>query len=123
MIELELGVPPSINNYYGRRKNGGVFIKHAGKQYKYDVGWIVLHAGIKPLEGDVIIEIDFYPPDRRKHDWDNILKCCCDSLEGFAYHNDDQIVKGTVEKFKPMPGGKIVVRIWKGCRRARRSNI
>lgn len=119
MIELELGVPPSINNYYGRRKNGGVYIKEAGIQYRMDVSFFVRHAGIKPLEGDLIMEIDFYPPDRRKRDWDNILKCLCDSLESDekrqyrgAYQDDSQIVKGTVEKFPPVSGGKVMVRLW-----------
>lgn len=123
MIEIELRVPPSINSYYGRRKNGGVYIKADGVKYRQDVALIVRHAGIEPLEGDLIMEIDFYPPDRRRHDWDNILKCLCDSLESDdkrqyrgAYHNDDQIYKGTVEKFKPVKGGKIVVRVWTGCK-------
>ena len=100
-----------------------MYIKAAGKNYRRDVGMIAVFAGVKPLEGDVGIEIDFYPPDRRKHDWDNILKCCCDSLEGFAYHDDDQIYSGTVEKFKPIKGGKIVVRIWTGCKRERPGKI
>lgn len=119
MIQLELFCPPSINNYYGRRKTGGVYIKAAGVKYRQDVALIVRHAGIEPLEGDLIMEIDFYPPDRRRRDWDNILKCLCDSLESDekrqycgAYYNDNQIVKGTVEKFAPVKGGKVVIRLW-----------
>lgn len=119
MVELELPVPPSVNSYwrYGR---GRVFIDKAGKKYRQDVALITMHAGVEPLEGDLVMEIDFYPPDRRRRDWDNILKCLCDSLESDekreylgAYHNDNQIVKGTVEKFAPVKGGKIIVRIWR----------
>jgi len=118
VIELELFCPPSVNNYYGYGR-GRVYIKAAGKRYRQDVALIVMHAGIEPLEGDLVMEIDFYPPDRRKRDWDNILKCGCDSLEARpeeqyagAYYDDSQIAKGTVEKFAPVKGGKLLVRIW-----------
>lgn len=34
----------------------------------------------------------------KKPDWDNIGKIICDSLNGIAYHDDSQIVMGSVEK-------------------------
>lgn len=112
MIELELSVPPSVNSYwrYGR---GRVYVQAAGVKYRQDVALIVRHAGIEPLEGDLIMEIDFHPPDRRIRDIDNLLKASLDSLEkAGAYENDNQIVKLTVERFAPVKGGKILVRIW-----------
>jgi len=36
-----------------------------------------------------------WPP---KNDWDNIAKAVCDALTGIAYLDDDQIVRGGVEK-------------------------
>lgn len=32
-------------------------------------------------------------------DWDNIGKIICDSLNGLAYHDDSQVVAGTVQKW------------------------
>jgi len=119
MIELELGVLPSVNSYYGRAKTGQVYIKKAGKKYRNDVILLTKLAGIEPLDGPVIMEVDFYPPSNGRHDGDNILKSLWDSLEGYAYWNDDQIVRATVEKMDPIKGGRVDVRIV----RARRIGI
>lgn len=35
----------------------------------------------------------------KKPDWDNIGKIVCDALNGLAYKDDAQIVRGTVAKF------------------------
>lgn len=34
----------------------------------------------------------------KKPDWDNIGKIVCDALNGIAYHDDSQVVTGTVDK-------------------------
>jgi hypothetical protein len=67
---------------------------------------------VRPLEGDLVLEIDLHPPDRRKRDADNALKSLFDSLEhGRAYRDDAQIVEFSVRKRDPAPGGKVLVRI------------
>jgi Holliday junction resolvase RusA-like endonuclease len=41
----------------------------------------------------VHLEINFYPPDRRRRDPTNLLKSLLDGLEGVVYRDDKQIVK------------------------------
>lgn len=44
-----------------------------------------------PLEGDVTMRVDVFPPDRRRRDLLNCAKLVCDALTGAAYVDDSQI--------------------------------
>ena len=44
-------------------------------------------------DGPVWMELDFFPPDRRRRDPNNLLKGIADALEGIVYHDDKQITK------------------------------
>lgn len=94
---LNLPYPPSINNYYGITCNGNIphkYIKPTGKTYKKEVldyittNNLDIQANI-PVKVAIIIS----PPDRRKRDIDNILKCLFDSLTEANFWQDDSIVK------------------------------
>ena len=46
----------------------------------------------------------------KKPDWDNIGKVVCDALNGVAYHDDAQIVRGLVEKlYDKDPGVDVII--------------
>lgn len=61
---------------------------------------IVLQKRIR-IDGDVMVSIDIYPPDRRRRDSDNIVKAVFDSLTKSGIIEDDwQIVKHSVERKK-----------------------
>jgi len=98
-ISLTLPVPPSANEYWepkiqkfkGRYVPTIVTTKKA-KQYKEDVGWILKGGIIQPMEGNVAINLSVYRPAKRG-DLDNYQKVLLDSLEGFLYGNDRQIVE------------------------------
>lgn len=47
----------------------------------------------------------------KKPDVDNLLKIIGDSLNGFAYHDDSQIVEAKIEKFYGT-NPRVEVRIW-----------
>ena len=113
MIELELPYPPSVNHYY-RRVGPRTLISREGRAYREKVCAILAGLGLTAMEGPVVLEVEIYPPDRRRRDLDNTLKCLCDSLErGGVYRDDSQIVKIVAEKLEPFPGGKAIVRIGK----------
>ena len=113
MIELELPYPPSVNHYY-RRVGPRTLISRAGRAFRKKVCAVVAAAGVGPLVGRLRIEVEVYPPDRRRRDIDNVQKALLDALEhGGAYRDDSQIVKLEIEKHKPVRGGRTIVRIWK----------
>lgn len=63
-----------------------------GVDYCKAVGLICTASRLKPLEGDVSFTMRLYRP-RKTGDVQNYSKVLLDSLEGFAYHNDKQIVE------------------------------
>jgi crossover junction endodeoxyribonuclease RusA len=74
---------------------------------------ILAARGIRPLDGALDMEIDLYPPDRRRRDIDNTQKALLDSLaHGGAYHDDGQIDHLDIWRRKPLPPhGMVIVRI------------
>lgn len=91
-IVLSLPYPPSINHYYGRRRDGNLFVGTKGKAYRAAVWVICMQRGIRPMTGRVKIRMDVHPPDRIRRDLDNIEKCLLDALtHGGAWGDDSQV--------------------------------
>ena len=112
MITLELPWPPSVNHYY-RHVGPRVLISREGRQYREVVATRIKAAGVKKFTEKVELRIQFYPPDKRRRDVDNLLKCVLDTFTiGGLYDDDSLIHKLTIEKLEPMPpDGLAVVRI------------
>ena len=69
---------------------------------------------IRPLDGRLAVEVEVFPPDNRRRDVDNVFKALLDAMQhGGAYRDDSQIVRLSIEKRKPVEGGKTIVRIEK----------
>lgn len=111
MIELELPYPPSVNHYW-RRVGARTLISREGRAFRQSVCSIVAANGISPMDGPLSVEVDVYPPDRRRRDLDNIQKALLDALaHGGAYHDDSQIARLIVERRDVVSGGKVHVRL------------
>ena len=117
MIRLILPWPPSANHYW-RLGNGHFHISAEGRAYKLKVAGVIAAAGVKPLEGDVKLTLDAYPPDRRKRDIDNLQKSVCDSVcqrHGHygLYHDDSQIkrLESTMYPYDPDRAGRVVITV------------
>lgn len=103
MIELELPPPPSINHYY-RHVGPRVLISKLGRQYRELVNQRLRFARIEKMQGPLAFRLDFYPPDRRRRDLDNLFKCLLDALQyAGAYSDDNQIVQIVATKREVMP--------------------
>ena len=121
MINLELPYPPSVNHYY-RHVGNRVLISKQGREYRKTVCLILAMAKVETMEGPLKMDIQVFPPDRRRRDLDNLNKAVWDSMEhGGAYINDSQIVAFTVVKREVVKGGKVVIQIeeWKQYDRSR----
>lgn len=112
MIELELPYPPSVNHYY-RHVGPRTLISRQGRDYRARVCAIMRSMRICPLDGDIEMFVDLYPPDSRKRDLDNAMKALWDSIQkGGGYHDDSQIKHCDAYMREPMkPNGKAIVRI------------
>lgn len=111
MITLELPWPPSVNHYY-RHVGNKVLISKEGRQYREVVVNRIKAAGIKMLDGrsKLGVMIQLYPPDRRRRDADNSLKCLLDAFTaGGLYEDDSQIYFLLIEKLEPMPPDGLAV--------------
>jgi crossover junction endodeoxyribonuclease RusA len=80
MIELELPYPPSVNHYY-RRVGPRTLISREGRRFREKVTALLAKAGVGPFNGPLRVEIEIYPPDRRRRDLDNTQKSLLDALE------------------------------------------
>src|ERR1700751_2278055 len=126
MIEISLPYPPSVNHYkqagrlvrtasgklYQARVNTGVT-----KRYYYDV-WVRLmefRAATSFLgfgRATIAMEMDVYPPDKRKRDLDGILKVSLDAMQRAELYADDfNIARLLVTRKDIIEHGQLIVRI------------
>lgn len=88
-MKLTLPYPPQVNHYYTVAR-GRKILSSKGRAYKDEVGWLTIR--LNPLDGDLSIKVIAYRP-RKVGDLDNVLKPVLDSLKGYAFHDDKQIVE------------------------------
>lgn len=90
-MKITLDTPPSANRYW-RMGNNRIYRSDEAVNYRAYVELLCNTAGIEPLDSNVALYVDVYRPAKRG-DLDNFLKVLGDSLQGYAYHNDAQIVE------------------------------
>jgi len=111
MLELELPFPPSVNHYY-RHWRGRTLISREGRRFRQRVVSILAARGLRMMSRPLEVEVDVYPPDRRRRDIDNVQKSLFDAIQhAGVYRDDSQIVRLVIEKRECVPGGKTIVRI------------
>lgn len=95
-MKLTLPYPPSCNavwrNVYGR-----TLLSSKARVYRNRVDSYCHVRRVTPLEGDVMVSIIAYRP-RRVGDLDGVLKLTLDSLQGWAFKNDKQVVRIVAER-------------------------
>lgn len=113
MTTYELPWPPSVNHYWihmVRGKMVKVIVGKKGLEFREGVKYTV--GTCEPMTERLAVQIDAYPPDRRKRDLDNMMKATLDALEhAGVYENDGQIDELSIFRKEPTPGGKLVVTI------------
>lgn len=89
-IELYLPFPPTVNNYYVKTSRG-IYISQKGKKFRDQVNAETLAqlGDFDPLPDKLLVEIIFWPPDKRKRDLDNYLKALLDALTHASLWEDD----------------------------------
>lgn len=110
-MELSLPLPPSANHYY-RRVGRVTLISRAGREYRAKVKEVLLTMGAPSVTGPLTVLVKVFPPDRRRRDLDNLLKCLLDSLQhGGLYRDDSLIDRIDIRRGPPMSGGAVHVTV------------
>ncbi len=90
-MTITLPYPPTVNHYYTVAR-GRKILSSEGRSYKVTISKCCLIAGLKPIKGNVVINLTAYRP-RKVGDLDNVLKPILDSIKGWAFDDDKQIVE------------------------------
>ena len=91
MINVRLHWPPTVNTYYTVAR-GRKVLSTRGRHFKKNGAADLLEQNApRDLMSRLEVNIDAYPPDRRKRDLDNIVKPLLDCLQDYGMFDDEQI--------------------------------
>ena len=100
-LRFVLPFPPSVNRYY-RNVGYRTLLSRAGREYRRKVCSQLAGRVGQPLSEHLEVQLDLFPPDRRRRDYDNFQKAILDALEhAGVYHNDCQIKRAVIEMHEP----------------------
>ena len=124
IFEVALPWPPTVNLYWRHKVAGRlatVYVSAEGMAYRKAVNNLVLEAAMLQrylqATGPLRVEIEAYPPDRRKRDLDNILKSLLDSLTHARVWEDDSQIDD-LRIYRSTIAGMVKVRIYEQARPA-----
>ena len=93
MIRLELPFPPSANSIWQGNRQGKVFKSPKYKEWLDEAGWLVKQQTRKMVLGPYVLQVQAVRPDKRRRDFDNLLKASSDLLTRLNVIEDDSLCK------------------------------
>lgn len=111
VLRFVLPFPPSVNRYY-RHVGYRTLLSREGRLYRESVCTLLTGRVGQSLSGPLQVQLDLYPPDRRRRDWDNFQKGIWDALQhAGVYQDDSQVKRAVVEMHEPDGDARAVVEI------------
>lgn len=107
---FSLPFPPSANTYY-RHVGYRVLISEDGRKYKQRVQSLLFNQ-FRCLDMRVGLLIAAHPPDNRRRDLDNMLKCLLDSMKGVVYRDDSQIDFLSIQRAHVVSTGNVEITLF-----------
>jgi len=97
VIEMTLPWPPSVNSYWRHPTRGKLAGRHLiseeGRRYRSLIAQLTFVNKLSlNLSGSLSVQIDAFPPDRRRRDLDNILKALLDAITHARVIEDDSCI-------------------------------
>ena len=115
---LTLPWPPAALNPNQARKHHWSVRSKAAKKYRADCAWLAKAAQLRvPAEGCINVRLEFYPPDRRIRDDDNLIAAFKAGRDGVADAlgvDDKRFRMGATEIREKRPNGAVVMLIEAG---------
>ena len=115
LLCFELPWPPSMNHYW-RRVGAKTLISRDGRKFRREVLDTIFELSRQfemrrlHVTGRLSVEIDAYPPDRRRRDLDNVLKPLLDALQHAGVYDDDSQID-SLKIVRRGLGGKVIVEV------------
>jgi Holliday junction resolvase RusA-like endonuclease len=94
------GHPISTNHYLVNTKMGRRYTPAKTRDFQKKVKEEANKIFKEPMEGDLVMGINYHFGDNRRRDVNNYDKVICDALNGIAYGDDSQIKQMVLTKFK-----------------------
>jgi len=114
-LEFVLPFPPSVNRYY-RHVGYRTLLSCEGREYRQQVCALLAGRVGQPLSGPLEVQLDLYPPDRRRRDWDKFQKAIWDALQhAGVYQDDSQVKRAVVEMHEPERASRAEIFIQPRC--------
>ena len=118
IFEVTLPWPPTVNTYWRHKVTGRlatVYVSAVGKIYRKVANELVMEAAMVQRylkqAGPLRVEIEAFPPDRRKRDLDNVLKSLLDSLTHAGVWEDDSQIQD-LRIYRSTIAGMVKVRVY-----------
>ena len=88
----------------------------ATKQAREDAAWWARAAGVKPMRKakPLVVFLTFFPPDKRRRDWDGAVSSCKAYFDGIADAlgvDDSNFRPGVIRWGEPRDGGVVRIEI------------
>lgn len=116
ILKFSLPFPPSVNHYWRHvskgPRAGAVLISEEGRAYRTRCAQKVLEQRVQrhALTGKLAVDIQVYPPDRRRRDLDNLLKASLDAMKHCGLIADDKDIDDLhVKRGPPEADGLLLV--------------
>lgn len=116
---VELPWPPRELSPNAREGHWSVR-RRASNSYRESAYWLTKSKAVDivdseyPVDGSqVLLQIQFFPPDKRKRDLDNMLASVKAGLDGIAdaLQINDQRFALNISRGSPVKGGKVMVKL------------
>lgn len=111
LITIALPWPPTANHYWKRNANN-YFISTEGRVFRELAYYECLPYKKSELyDKRLSLFICAFPPDKRRRDLDNLMKCLLDSLQYSEIYKDDSQIDCIYIKRMPELLGQVIVKI------------
>lgn len=107
----DLPYPPTINTYWRNLGEGRTVLSRGAREYRKAV--MELIGAAVPVRDRLRIEIELYPPDKRRRDLDNVTKSLFDCMQhACVFHDDSQIDEYRIKRMPVVAGGRCLVTLY-----------